>query len=340
MEPKKKKISIYSIAEELSVSASTVSRALQDHPSISTKIKEQIKSKAKELNYKPNRAAVNLKLGKCNTIGVVVPDVSKNFFASSIDGIEDEAYRAGYDVLICQSKELYSREKKIFNALAQGKVDGVIVSIAAETSDFAHINNLIDSDIPVVMFDRASDHVNACSVTVDDYQGARMAVEHLLDEGYRRIFHFAGPQHVGIWQNRLKGYRDALENRGITPDEEWIFCGETSKEEGIKMARRILDLPKEQQPDAIFSTSDFSALGILLEMKANGINIPENMGLAGFANEPFDTLITPSLSSVDQSSREMGQIATQMLIRRMQNEPQSNTVIRPELIVRESSLKK
>lgn len=340
MEQKKKKVSIYSIAEELQVSASTVSRALQDHPSISTKIKERIRKKAKELNYKPNRAAINLKLGKSNTIGVVVPDVSKNFFASSIDGIEDEAYRGGYDVLICQSKELYNREKKIFNALSQGKVDGVIVSIAAETTDFTHINNLIESDIPVVMFDRASNKVNACSVTVDDYQGAHEVVEHLLEQGFRRIFHFAGPQHVGIWRNRLRGYRDALEEQGISPKEDWIYYGETSKEEGMKMARQILAKPREEWPDAIFSTSDFSALGIILEMRANGINIPEEIGIAGFANEPFDTLIHPTLSSVDQSSRIMGQVATQMLIKQMQNEPQINRVINPELIVRESSRKR
>lgn len=331
----KKNTSIYDIAKALNVSASTVSRALQDHPRISAEVRKVVQKKAQEMNYKPNRMAVNLKLGKCNTIGVVVPNINRNFFSSAIEGIEEEAYRVGYDVLICQSQEIYDKEKKILSSLAQGKVDGVIVSIASGTRDYTHINNLEDYGIPVVLFDRTSAQVNAGSVMIDDYKGAYEVVEHLIGLGKKRIFHYAGQQHVSVWHNRYCGYLDALKEHGITPGEDWIAYGDTVQEEGIKFAQQVLAM--RERPDAIFCTSDFVALGVLLEFKKAGVRIPEDIAVVGFANEPFDALITPSLTSVDQFSYTMGKMAAKMLIDRLKGEPHVNMVIQPELIVRESS---
>lgn len=157
----KKNISIYDIARSLNVSASTVSRALQDHPRISSEVRKMVQKKAREMNYKPNRMAVNLKLGKSSTIGVVVPNINRNFFSSVIDGIEEEASRKGYDVLICQSQESYEKEKKIISSLAQGRVDGVIASIASGTYNYDHLNSLEEDGIPLVLFDRVADEVHA-----------------------------------------------------------------------------------------------------------------------------------------------------------------------------------
>lgn len=332
----KKNISIYDIAKSLNVSASTVSRALQDHPRISSEVRKMVQKKAKEMNYKPNRMAVNLKLGKSNTIGVVVPNINRNFFSSVIDGIEEEAYREGYDVLICQSQESYEKEKKIINSLAQGRVDGVIASIASGTYDYGHFNSLEEDEIPLVLFDRVTDKVNAGKVTVDDYQGAYMVVEHLLKQGRKRIFHCASHQHVGVWKRRCEGYLGAMRAHGIEPEEGWIIYGEISQEQGRAAAHQIMEM--QHRPDAVFCTSDFIAMGMMLEFLQHGVRIPEDIAICGFANEPMDALVTPSLSSVDQFSKQMGQQAARMLFTKLNGESPADIVLTPELIVRDSTI--
>ena len=336
MNTTKKNTSIYDIAKSLNVSASTVSRALQDHPRISSEVRKLVQKKAREMNYKPNRMAVNLKLGRSNTIGVIVPNINRHFFSSVIDGIEEEAYKEGYDVLICQSQESYEKEKKIINSLAQGRVDGVIASIAYGTHDYAHFNSLEEDGIPLVLFDRISDEVNAGKVTVDDYRGAYMVVEHLLQQGCNRIFHYAGFQHVSVWKRRCQGYLDAMRDHGIQPEKDWVKVGVTSQEEGGLFAREILKM--ENKPDAVFSTSDFVAMGMMLELLKNGVRVPEDIAICGFANEPMDALVTPSLSSVGQFSKQMGQQAARMLMERLNGGNPPDVVLKPELIIRDSTL--
>lgn len=335
MEEKRKKVSIYDIAKLLNISGSTVSRALKDHPAISKEVKALVKKTAREMNYKPNTMAVNLKRGHCNTIGVIVPNINRNFFSLAIEGIEEEANRVGYDVLICQSQDLYEKEKKVVNALSQGKVDGVIASLAAGTTDFAHFNSLADYGIPLVLFDRIHECVNAGMVTVDDYGAAYRLTQHLLEQGRRRIFHYAGLQHVSVWKNRCRGYLDALKDFGITVGKEWISVGNITREAGQDFARKVLSL--EERPDALFCTSDFVALGAMLELLKQGVDVPQEIAVCGFANEPFDELLTPSLTSVNQFSKKMGQQAARMLIERLGGEPMANIMIEPELIIRQSS---
>lgn len=332
----KKNTSIYDIAKSLNVSASTVSRALQDHPRISSEVRKLVQKKAREMNYKPNRMAVNLKLGKSSTIGVIVPNINRNFFSSAIDGIEEEAYREGYDVLICQSQESFEKEKKIINSLAQGRVDGVIASIASGTHDYAHFNTLEEDGIPLVLFDRVSDEVHAGKVTADDYRGGYMVVEHLLKQGRKRIFHYASYQHVSVWNMRCKGYVDAMRAHGIEPGKDWIIYGEATQLQGQIVARQLLS--RNERPDAVFCTSDFVALGMMLELLKNGVRIPEDIAICGFANEPMDALVTPSLSSVDQFSKQMGQQAARMLLARINGETPADVVLVPELIVRDSTV--
>lgn len=332
----KKNTSIYDIAKSLNVSASTVSRALQDHPRISSEVRKQVQQTAREMNYKPNRMAVNLKMGKSRTIGVIVPNINRNFFSSVIDGIEEEAYREGYDVLICQSLDSYEKEKKIINSLSQGRVDGVIASIAFGTHDYAHFNSLEGDGIPLVLFDRTSDEVHAGKVTVDDYRGAYMVVEHLLKQGCKRIFHYAGYQHVSVWNQRCRGYVDAMRTHGIEPEEDWIICGEASQLQGQIVARQLV--ARDDRPDAVFCTSDFVALGMMLELLKNGVRVPEDIAICGFANEPIDAMVNPSLSSVDQFSKQMGQQAARMLLARINGENPADVVLVPELIVRDSTV--
>lgn len=337
----KKRTSIYDIAQRLGVSVSSVSRALSDHPSISTALKERIRQVAEELHYTPNSVAVNLKTGRRNTIGVVVPGINRSFFSSAIEGIEDKAYKQGYDVLIYQSKDSAEREERIVHSLA-GKVDGVIASVAADATDHSYYNDLSASGVPVVLFDRTATGVDAGTVIVDDYQGAALAVKHLIRQGFTRIYHCAGPQHVNVWGNRLRGYLDTMQEAGITLSEEYIFEGvNTSEEEGRRFAKTVLAAREAGHPlpEAVFFAGDFAALGAMLEFRKAGIDIPEQIAIVGFANEPFCQLLSTPLSSVDQFSYKMGYMAGKMMFDRLKGEPQVGVVIAPELIIRKSSLK-
>lgn len=336
MNKARKNTSIYDIARMLNVSASTVSRALQDHPRISAEVRKLVKEKAREMNYRPNRMAVNLKLGRSNTIGVVVPHINRNFFSSVIDGIEEEASKKGFDVLICQTRESYEKEKKVVGSLAQGRVDGVIASIAAGTREYTHYNHLEEDGIPLVLFDRATDEVKAGKVTVDDYRGGYLVTEHLLKCGRKRVYHYAGWQHVSVWNNRCRGYQDALRDHGIVPDTGWVLTGDVSKEAGQQAARQLLE--REVLPDAVFCTSDFVAMGMMLELLKNGVRIPEDIAICGFANEPMDELVTPSLSSVNQFSKRMGQEAARMLFAGLEGFMPADVMLEPELIVRDSTI--
>lgn len=332
-----KRTSIYDIAERLGVSVSTVSRALSDHPSISAALKERVRAVAAELNYIPNSVAVNLKTGRRRTIGVVVPGINRSFFSSAIEGIEDKAYKEGYDVLIYQSKDSAEREARIVRSLA-GKVDGVIASIAADTTDHAYYNSLTAVGVPVVLFDRTAPAAEAGTVTVDDYQGAVMAVRHLIDQGCRTIYHYAGPQVVDIWQNRLRGYLDTMHQAGLSVGDEAVFEGRnTSEAEGRRYARHLLE--SGRLPDAVFFTGDFAALGAMLELQQAGVRVPQDVAMVGFANEPLCQWLATPLSSVDQFSYKMGYMAGKMVFDRLKGEPQVGIVIAPELVVRASSLR-
>lgn len=331
------KVSIYDIAKQLNVSASTVSRALKDHSGISEKTRERVKQTAQNLGYRPNQMAVNLKRGRSYTIGVIVPVIHRNFFSSAIDGIEEEANEKGYDVLICQSHEQYLKEKKILASLTLGKVDGLIMSMASQTQDYAHIVEVRDKGMPVVLFDRVEQGIADAAVVIDDYYGAYQLVKHMLAQGNRRIFHYGGLQHVSVWRNRYLGYRAALADAGIVPESHWFTTGEIRQEDGEAYARWIMDL--EEKPDGIFCTSDYVALGVLTECRKRGVRVPEEMAVCGFANEAFCEVVQPNLTSVDQSSKQLGKLAARLLIDKLNGLEVNDIVLEPRLVLRESSCK-
>lgn len=334
---KTRKVSIYDIARRLDVSTSTVSRALQNNPSISAEVREKVRRTAGEMGYKPNVFAVNLQRGHTRTIGVVVPMVSRNFFSMAIDGIEEIASRAGYDVLICQSKNELERETRILDRFLQGRVDGVIASLASCGGDYPHYRALARYGMPLVLFDRSLDDIEAGTVLLDDYKGAHETVCHLIGQGFRRIYHYAGPQQVSVWKNRRQGYRDAMQRHGIEVRPEWIVVGPTTEEGGRAAMERLL--AQGDLPEAMFFAGDYAALGAYRALRSHGLDVPDDMALAGFANEPFCELISPSFTSVEQFGYRMGSVAAQMLLEKLDGAPYMNVVIPPELIVRESSQK-
>jgi len=334
------RVTITDIARELKITAATVSRALNNHPGIKEATKMIVKQTAKRLNYQPNKIASSLRLGRSHIIGVIIPSAEINFFGSVVHGIEKVANERNYNVLIYQSNELYEFEKKGVQTFLQSQVDGVLASISKETINLDHYAELTKRGIPLILFDRANDDLSVPSVVVNDYAGAFEATRHLISQGCRRIAHIGGQQHVNIFNQRLKGYIDALNINGIPLNDDLIVYGKVSIESGRECMEKLLQL--SEPPDAVFAVEDFTALGALQAMKAAGKRIPQDIALIGFANESFGEFITPSLSSVNQHTVEMGKAAAQLFfdgLKRLDNNklPPKKLVLEPLLVVRESS---
>lgn len=332
------KVSIYDIARELGVSASTVSRALNDNPVISETVRKMVKDKAEELNFVPNHIAVALKTGKTRTIGMVVPLIDRNYFIRAIAAVEKEVYAAGYDLLIASTGNFYEREKMLVESLGQGRVIGVICAVAAETRDYSHYEALISKGIPIVMIDRKMP-IRGCSMVMqDDFEGAYAATRHLIAQGCRKIYHYRGPQNVSLWKERDEGYRKAMEEAGIKIGKNWVYTALTTSEEGRKYADRIIKgaLPI---PDGILFSGDFAAKSALEAFAEAGIKVPQDIAIVGFVNEPWDQYLNPPLSSIEQFPDKIGETAAKLIIDAINGQPAQNVVYTPELIVRESSLK-
>jgi LacI family transcriptional regulator len=306
------KITISHIAKALNTTPATVSRALNNHPSISEKTRKSVAEAAKRLNYKRNFIASSLRLGKTHIIGVIIPSAQINFFGSVVHGIESVANQKGYNILIYQSNESRDYEVRAIETFMSACVDGILVSIAKGTMDYAHFTHVQKAGIPIVFFDRANTDIGIHSVIINDYKGAYTATEHLIQQGYKRIAHVSGPQHIKIFNDRLKGYLGALQANNIKFDSNCIYYGDVSIEAGREAVKKLLALP--EPPDAIFAVEDFTALGALKELKEQNIRIPEDFGVIGFANEAFGEHITPTLSTIDQQTVEMGKRSFELLI--------------------------
>lgn len=337
----KKRASITDLAQQLNISVSTVSRALSGHTAISEATVKRVTTLAKELGYQPNSLAAGLRKGRSNMLGVVVPHIDGNFFSQVVKGIEAAASKAGYHVLICQSNEDVVHERANVETLMNAQVEGILVSVSRTTREVRHFEKVRKRDIPLVFFDRILDGFDVNAVVLDDRAGGYRATKHLLEQGYRRIAHFTGPQHLNIYKFRRQGYEDALREYGLPVAEELILFGDMKIEDGSAGMRRLLALP--QPPDAVFSGSDSSAAGALQVLAERGLRVPEDMGLVGFSNELFSRLTVPQLTSIDQHCELMGRSATGLLLQLMQEREQHyaprHVVLQPDLFVRASSLR-
>lgn len=333
------KISIYDIARELDISVSTVSRALKGNKSISAKTAQRVLDMAHKLNYTPNAFAVNLKNGKTNTIGVVVPDISIKFFSCAIDGIEQEAYAAGYDVMIYQTHESIDNEKRVIENLLKGKIDGVAVSLSSSVSDFAHWSKLVKYNVPLVFFDRSVNMEGVGSVTVNDYRGACEAVKHLIDQGYKKIYHCAGIPGVNIWDQRRMGYIDTMKRHGIAIKDNWIYEADPTEENGSKYIEYILSTINGEVPEAIFFAGDYPAIGAMNKLYELGYSVPDDVAIVGFVNDTLCRYMKSPLTSVEQFPLRMGQVSCKLLIDRINGEESRNIILPTQLIIRKSSIK-
>lgn len=335
---KKRQITIKDIAKALNISASTVSRSLADHPDISRETKKLVNAFAKEHKYKPNALALSLRTNNTKTIGVIIPQIVHFFFSSVLSGIEDEAEKGGYRVIICQSNENYEKEVKGAEALLEARVCGVLASVAKTTKIYNHFQELIDSYIPLVFFDRICTGILTDRVVVDDYNGVCSAVEHLIRTGCRRIAFFGSPSHLAISNNRRMGYEDALRKQGLPVDKALIkICDNYT--DALQLTPELLSLP--EPPDAFFAVNDETAMGILNIAKAQGLKIPEQISICGFTNSTLGEVSDPLLSSVDQHGYEMGATAMRLLLERLngvrEGENIVSKIIRTNLVVRETT---
>lgn len=334
------KATIYDIAKELNISAATVSRALNNNPKISKSTCDLVIETAARMNYKQNKLALALKSGKSNTIGVIVPRIDSNFFASIIRGIEEELYPHKYNVIICQTHEDEKREIENINTLLNTQVDGVLMSVSNVSSENDRvIEKVLGKKVPVIFFDRKKNIEGVSSVTINDFGAAYEATKHLIDEGCSKIAYLTGDRSLEIYENRFNGYKQALLDNDLNFKEEFVIPTKSNVEAGQNAVKKLLLL--DEKPDAIFSSSDFAALGAIQELKVQGIKIPEDFCVVGFGNEPFTKFMELSISSVDQCTMEMGKIAAQVFLEQIQNSDSSKiekkVVLNPQLLIRKSS---
>jgi LacI family transcriptional regulator len=331
---------IHDIARELEISASTVSRALNNNPRISLKTKEKIKAVADRLGYRPNTLASNLRNKKSNTIGIVVPLINRHFFSSVISGVEDIAFKAGYNVVISQSNDLAAKETSIVQSMFSNRVDGLIISIAMQSTSFEHLKLFKKKQIPLVFFDRAVPEIDTDKIVVDDFDGAFRVTQHLIEQGYQRIAHLAGPQNLTTYLDRKNGYIEALRKNKINFDESLINVSTLTSEDGVPAIEKLMALPNP--PDAIFCGNDTTALSVMIYLRDKGIRIPEDFGIVGFSNEPFSKVVSPAISTILQPGFAMGQKAAELIISKIENKDRTyQTITLPtELIIRDSSNRK
>lgn len=331
-----KPITIRDIARELSISVSTVSRALQNHPDISELTKASVRECAKRLNYKPNIMASNLRTSKNTTIGVVIPELNHHFFSSVLDGIEQTANEAGYNILICQTGEDVEKERQSVHTLIGTRVAGILVGVSKQTKSLHHLQEVLDNSIPLVLYDRPCPSLQCDQVVSDDYTGAYNAVEYLIQTGRRRIMYLSSSMQLEVSRRRYQGWRDALLHYHLSAADDMIMeCDTRSK--------AIIDAPSilqcDNRPDAIFCVNDDCAAGVLHVAQILGVKIPEELSICGFSDAPLCRATLPMLTTVQQHGVEIGKRAMQRLLKRLAGDekiPQTE-MVHTDLIVRETT---
>ena len=337
-----KDVTLKEIAKKLGISITTVSKALKNYPDVSEKTKAAVNELCLSLNYTPNSFAVNLRTKESKTIGLIIPEVMHHFFSNIINAIIDEAEKKGYLVIILQSNESLELEKNQVELLINKRVDGILLSLSKESNNDAHIQEVIKRKIPLVMFDRIAKLSNCSKVIIDDQKAAFDAVQHLIDQGCKKIAHFRGPFNPQISIDRYIGYKKALEKNNLIFDSKLIYtCEDITFQEGIDYAKQM----HEEHPDVdgLFAITDLVAVGAMSYYNEVKIKIPEQIKIIGFSNWFMSQVVTPKLSTVEQPSTEMGLAAFALLLEEMNchrdNLPFTprTVVLETELLVREST---
>lgn len=335
-----KDVTIYDIAQHLNISAATVSRALNDSPVINKNTRDKIQQVAKEMGYRHNTLASNLRKQQSNTIGILLHEVNSNFVTSVLAGIEKITTREGYDLLIAHSAENGVREIANAKNLLNKRVDGLIVSLALSTKNIDHFEPFFARKIPVVFFDRVPRNAVCTKVVIDNFKAGYEATSQLIKQGCKKIAHITADLTRNVYNDRFEGYKAALSEKGLSFMEDMVEICTLDKEDTIEAVNKLLD----KQPDAFFITNDFAAAVCIEELHKKGIRVPQDIAVFGFNNDVLGSLITPKLSTINYPGIEVGETAAKELMQLMKSKQKklvSKTVLVPsEMIVRESSSKR
>ncbi|MDO7172048.1 LacI family DNA-binding transcriptional regulator [Mariniflexile sp. AS56] len=336
-----KPVTLKQIAEHLNISVTTVSKALKDYSDVSPKTKALVKELAKTLNYKPNAFAVNLRTKESKTIGLIIPVIVHHFFSNVIRGIISQAEKKGYLVIILQSNESYELEKKQIDLLMSQRVDGILISLANGTANFNHLNDVLAQDKPLVMFDKIAKIVKCSKVIIDDRKAAYMATKHLIDTGCKRIAHFRGALLPQNSIDRFLGYKKALLDNNMPYDPSLVYicqCDDMSFEEGKKNAQQLLK--DHNDVDGIFINTDLVAIGALTEFNKQGVKVPEDISIVGFSNWFMSSVISPTLTTINQPGFEMGKVAFKQLYKEMKRIKKNKPVVYKEIVLETALVKR
>ena len=342
MSEPEKEITIYDIAKKLNISAATVSRGLKDHPGINKNTKKKILNAASEMGYRSNSFASSLRKKRSNIIGVIIQKLNSNFLADVLAGIEKVANDANYNLFISQSLESMKKEVSNTNAMFNNRVDGLLVSLAYDTTDIKHFEPFINRGIPVIFFDRVHEHKQCPSIFIDNYKAGYNITAHLIEQGCKRILHISGNLLRNVYTDRFNGYKQALADNNMTFENDLLIINDLSVKSGAEAAYMILKMKK--MPDAVFAANDICAISCMQALIKQGIKIPEDIAFAGFNNDPTSCVIEPNLTTIDYRGYEMGEVAAKILIGHLDNhddlQQTHSLILRSELIIRASSLKK
>lgn len=324
---------ITDIAYRLNVTPSTVSRALSGNPRVKESTRLMIEKTAKEMGYERNLMAANLRKGVADIVGIIVPRINRRFFGSVISGAESILKEAGYTVIICQTHERKEDEIQALRTMVHNQVAGLLISHSIESSDGNHIIDVIGSHgIKLIQFDRVLSELPGAKIVNDNFNGAYIATCHLIENGYKKIGHLAGYMTTEHYRERICGYKKALSDHGYKVDEQLIFYDSILRETGYESAKKAISMGC----DAIYSAGDFSALGALEAARDSGLSVPDKFGVVGTANEFFTGIMSPGLSSLEMSPKELGRRAAYAFL----NNSNEKEIVKMELIKRESSIRK
>jgi LacI family transcriptional regulator len=339
---KNQEVTIYDIATELKISTTTVSRGLQDNPTISKKTRKKIHDIAKALGYRHNHFASNLRRQKTNTIGVILHELNSNFITSVLAGIEKVTTAAGYDLVIVHSNESFEKEIANAQSLFHKRVDGLIASLAFDTKGLGHFKQFEERGIPIIFFDRVEESSNHPKVIIDNYKSGYQATEHLIEQGCKRIVILTANLSRNVYAQRHKGYITALKDSGLHYKEEYVLIKDLTEQSAIDAALQVLRM--RPIPDGAFITNDFSAAVFMHTLKENGIKVPEDIAIVGFNNDVICKIVDPQLTTINYPGVNIGEITAHNLINHLNGASDmdvTNTIIiRSELIIRKSSVRK
>jgi LacI family transcriptional regulator len=336
-------VTLKQLAEQLNVSISTVSKALHESDEISKETIVRVKALAKQLNYQPNKVALSLKSNKTKTLGVIIPNILNHFFAKVLYGIEEEATKKGYDIIICISNESYTKELQSLEVLGNGSVDGFIISIAEETqinNQTQHIESVLQQNLPVVMFDRVSYAVDCDKVIIDDFGAAYEATKHLLNEGRKKIVLLSNIEELSVGKLRVNGYLKALEDANNYSSESiLVHCRDDNEIESC-VEGLFNDHP---DIDGILSIDNTTGVVALHKALKKGIDVPLQLSIIGFSDENVLPFTEPKLSTVSQHAIEIGTASVDLLLERIKRNSQKDLktkVIKTNLVLRGTTKKK